>query len=73
MEREVAVCWMKFDSRLPYRLSTPRAWLIVEQGKGHNEFLFAPGELRTLKGLQADSEGLGRFATTPQSKPIVRL
>jgi hypothetical protein len=31
---------MKFDSRLSYRLATPRAWLIVEQGKGHDEFLF---------------------------------
>jgi hypothetical protein len=73
VERELAIDWMKFDGRLPYRLSTPWTWLIAEQVKGHDEFLFARGEFGTLKGVLPRCKDLGRFTTTPQSNQILRL
>jgi hypothetical protein len=52
MERNVGDARMKVDGRLPYGLSTLWARFIGKQGQRHREFLFAPGELRTLKRVQ---------------------
>jgi hypothetical protein len=70
---EIAVTWMRLDHSELHWLAAPRAGVVDKNGQRHGEFLFAPGELRTLKGVQPiDCEDLGRFAAAPQSTPTMR-
>jgi hypothetical protein len=70
---KIAVTWMRLDHSELHWLAAPRAGVVGKIGQRHGEFLFAPGELRTLKGVQPiDGEGLERFAVAPQSTPMMR-
>jgi hypothetical protein len=63
---EIAVSLMWLDNGEFYWLAAPRAGVVDINGQRH-VISFAPGELGHSMGSNLGCEGLGCFATAPQS------